>query len=358
MRVCNASLINMGCPKCGKPTVPGAAFCMHCGQALTPAPTAASKAKPAPKSAAKVAPAAAAKAGARAAAGAAGAAAVMAPSGVMSQAAFKARQDLTRRRAIIGTTSGLITLLLCAVLVKASGILSAGQHRVSANDLSVQGASSDTILKEKGVDDASMLKSGAPLIGMPDDVRDWLKHLQEVERRKRELTGNEMREAQLMLGQANATDGIMTGEDVKSLADPDSNVMVPPVVTHLQDMVTRFKQKWYDLSEFLRSKPAPAECKPIEESYDKGLNQLGMAIADIGDMFGPVLDKAESDPGAAKQEGLDKANEIKNSNSKNVDQNFGDADDGVGAICSKYHVSKMFDIDRNGGGGATMTAGG
>lgn len=333
---------------------------MHCGQKLSgaaPAPQSVPKSSASRAGSARGGPKVAPSVAAAATAGVAKMPSNQISAGIMSQAAFKARQDRTRRRAIIGSVSALITLLLCAVLVKASGILSAGSHRV-AGDLSVQGVTEGSMLKEQGVDTASMLNKGAPLIGMPDDVRNWLKHLQEVEQRKRELTGDEMREAQILLGQANATDGIMTGDNVKELTDPDSNLTVPPVVTSLQDMSAKFKQKWYDLSEFLRSVPAPAECKPIEESYDKGLNQLGMAIDDIQNMFGPVLDKAESDPGAAKQEGLDRANDIKNSNSKNVDQNFGDADDGVAAICSKYHVSKMFDIDRHGSVGGSLQVGG
>jgi hypothetical protein len=278
------------------------------------------------------------------------------PAGIMSPAAFKAKQAVNRKRAIIAAISALATLAVCAIGVRASGILGVGKGPPTAGDLAVRGLTADSMLKQKGLDDASMLKTGAPLISMPDDVRDWLKHLEEVERRKRALNGDEMRETQLMMGQANATDGVMTGEGVKEMTDPDSNITAPPVVTQLQDMTAKFKQKWYDLSVFLRSKPAPAECQPIEESYDRGLNQLGMMIGDIGNMLNPVMDKAESDPGAAKQQGLDAADNIKNTNAKNVDQNFGDADAGVGAICSKYHVSKMFDIDQHGSDSTSMTS--
>ena len=291
------------------------------------------------------------------AAAAAGAAVTMGvPAGILTPAAFKAQQAVNRKRTTIIAVSTLAAMLVCAVGIKASGILSAGKGPASAGYLAVQGHDAQSMLKAAGADSPSMLGKGAALISMPDDVRDWLNHLKEVEARKRALTGDEMREAQLMSGQGSATDGLMTGDAVKDMTDPDSTTTAPPVVNDFQAMTAKFKQKWYDLSEFLRSKPAPAECQPIEESYDRGLNQMGMTMSDLGNMLNGVMDKAESDPEAAKQEGLGTANGIKNGHTKNIDQSFGVADQGVADICAKYHVSKMFDIDTHGSDGSSMTA--
>ncbi len=271
-----------------------------------------------------------------------------AATGIMSPAAFQAAQQATRKKATIATLAAIAVLVLGAIGLKASGVLKLGQGPVRAGDLTVRGAGADAMLKERGGPDTSMLSKGEPLIGMPDDVRDWLEHLRKVEEMKRQLTADQMHDEVGLLGQVNNTDGLMTGAEVRKMADPDNNSTEVPAVTALKDFGEKYKQKWYDLSTFLRSKPAPAECQPIASSYDQGLTQMGATISDFGKILDDVSAKADDDPSGARAAGTAAVDNIGDSHKKYIDKGFSEADQGVADICAKYHVKKAFDIDTNG----------
>lgn len=286
-------------------------------------------------------------------------AAVAQPAGAavsLSPAAFQAAQAASKKKAAAIVTGAVVALIIAAIGVKASGILKSGSNTVHAGDLTVQGTNADSILRKQGGPDSPMLNTGAALINMPADVRDWLEHLRKVEEQKRQLTADQMHDEVGLLGQVNNTDGLMTGAGVRSMADPDNNATEPPAVTALKDFGEKYKQKWYDLSEFLRSKPAPAECASIESSYDQGLTQLGATIGDFGKILDSVGQTADSDPNAARAQGTDAVNSISDNHKNYIDKGFSQADQGVADICAKYHVKKAFDIDTNGNVGSSLTS--
>jgi hypothetical protein len=277
-----------------------------------------------------------------------GAAVGSATGGFVAPSTFQASAEQARKKGLIIAATVLALIVAGAVGIKASGILESGKSPAKAGLVTAKGQDAGSIIKAKGDDQNPMLKQGAALISMPDDVRDWLEHLRKVEEKKRQLTADQMHEMTILMGQMQGSEGLMTGQGVRDMADPDSNITQAPAVNTFKDFIDKSKAQWYALSEFLRSKPAPAECKPIESSYDQGLNQMGMTMSDFTGIIDDVTNKADSDPEGAKRSGTDSVNNIGATHTKNIDQSFGEADKGVADICAKYHTSKMFDIDTNG----------
>lgn len=275
----------------------------------------------------------------------------------MAPTAFQAATQANRKRNLIA--AAIVLAMLCAGVLglRAAGMLKSG-GTPSASDMKAPGSGNVAMLKEAGDDSPKMLEQGSKLVTMPADVDAWLKHLKEVEQRKRALTASQEKELTVFLGQANGSGGLMTGDAVKELTDPDSTMNEPPVVADLQKMVARQKQQWYDLSAFLRSVPAPQECQGIESSYDQGLTQMGMTMSDIAGIPEKAMNDANSDPDAARDTNTAAANAINTNHTQYIDKPFEAADKGVGDICAKYKVPKMFDIDTNGKSGNMLSGGG
>lgn len=273
----------------------------------------------------------------------------------MAPTAFQASLAANRKRNLVIGGAVLAALVIGIVGLRAAGLLKVGGSS-EGSDLRAGGTGNVAMLKEAGADQGAMLQATNSTVAMPADVDAWLKHLKEVEDRKRALTASQAKELQIFLGQANATDGMMTGDTVKEMADPDSNIQAPALVTDMQKMVDRQKQQWYDLSDFLRSVPAPEECKKIEVAYDQGLTQMGMTMSDIAGIPQKAVDDAESDPNGARDRNTAAANEINTNHTQVIDKSFETADKGVADICAKYKVAKMFDIDTSGKGSGMMTS--
>ncbi len=300
----------MNCSKCGKPNPAGGAFCMHCGQALAMAPAAQFTPRPTGMPAGSVA----------------------APIGLAS-----AFDEQRKRKAMIAAGLGAAGLV-AAVLIgaTATGLLKLGGHLPSTNNI------------------AKKLSLGPPVLaktaekqGMPKDVEDWLKHLEETERRKRLLTSRQYTEFSQL--PAIMQLGISTPEQVNQLTDPDKVLDKTPDNELMQQTVNEAKPAWYRLNEFFMSVPAPEECKTIQANYSLGLSQIGDTMGDIAkivDSVNPMSPDLNNDIKAGKQD----VYEIQQTHRQTIDESFKKALFGVDDVCKKYSKSRWFDIDTSGGG--------
>jgi hypothetical protein len=183
--------------------------------------------------------------------------------------------------------------------------------------------------------------------GMPDDVKQWLDHLQETEKRKVALTNQQLSEFTAMATEMQT--GVGSAAQVQQLEDPDApSKTTTPQNDSFQDLVSNAKPAWYHLNDFFLSVPAPPECQAIQQSYSRGLSQMGDQMGDLAGIVNgvnPMSTSVRDD--AAKSE--DEAKEIGTDHPKSIDDSFQSALDGVDKECGKYGVKRWFDIDVHGG---------
>lgn len=182
--------------------------------------------------------------------------------------------------------------------------------------------------------------------GMPQDVTDWLKHLQKIEERKQALTLRQIADMKVFeemigalgphIGETDPFD--QTGEQGKAPAD----------VT--KGKFGDLRPDWKQLLEDYRSYPPPAECKSLADTYDSGLNEIPGMIGDLVD----VLNETNSDPSKA----LTKLSEMKNKSYGNIDRSFQESDLKLADICRKYKVQKWFNIKADALGGDFLSKSG
>ena len=294
----------MNCTRCGKANPAGAAFCMQCGQPLSAARPAAQPMTAQPMPAAPV----------------------------LAAGAFDAQR---KRNTAIAIGAGFAALIAAAILgAGALGLLKVPGRLPQGGQLMAAGALPPPVLQK-------------PAQGMPQDVEDWLKHLQETERRKRVLTSRQYAELSQMPAMMQL--GVSSAAQVDQLSDPDQMLDKTPQNQSLQDTIADDKPAWYRLNDFFMSKPAPAECVTIQQNYSLGLCQIGDTMGDIGkivDSLNPMSPNLNSDVKSSKQD----VYQIEQTHRETIDESFKKALYGVDDVCKKYGKTRWFDIDASGGG--------
>ncbi len=171
---------------------------------------------------------------------------------------------------------------------------------------------------------------------MPQDVYDWLGHLQKIEVKKNELSvkqAADMKTFELMLNTLGPGIGEMEPTNEEAPVDEPSSVT--------KGKFENLRPQWKDLLSEFESVPPPEECKPIANDYDIALTEIPGMISDLEDL----LNQVSTNPQAA----LIKAQTMQSKSYKNIDQNFAQTDVRVQAICDKYGVKKWFNIGDKGG---------
>jgi hypothetical protein len=242
-----------------------------------------------------------------------------------------------RRNAMIAGGIGTAALV-AAVLIGASatGLLKIGAHLPTT----------DATAKKLNIGPPVLAKV-AQSQGMPKDVEDWLKHLEETERRKIILTKRQYTELSAMPAMMQL--GVTTPEDVQELTDPDKVLDKTPDNEALQKTVSDLRPAWYRLNDFFLSMPAPSECKTIEANYSEGLSQVGDTMGDIAkivDSVNPMSADLNNDVKKGKQD----VYEIQQTHRETIDEAFKKTLFGVDEVCKKYGRTRWFDIDTSGGG--------
>jgi hypothetical protein len=227
----------------------------------------------------------------------------------------------------------------------------------AAGLLRLHGGSGSANLREKGALAGADLRAqaggGAPLNverkEMPQDVYDWLKHLEKCEKMKQEIAAHQMDELTVDKNRMGAAEG-MTPGDVQKLSSPEGGVDLPEGLQKAFSDFANLDQEWTKLKDFFDSKPPPAECVKIGQAYDNALDGILGAIGQVKSMVGQFGDpnQAQTDPSAAQT--TKDLHDVSRHHVTNVDDQLQLTDDLVGDICKKYDVMKWFKIDVHGGG--------
>lgn len=312
----------MNCPKCGKPSGAGAAFCMHCGQRFAPATP------------------------------------VMAP--VQGQVpmmqgaapAFPNPNISSKKSTWIAIGTALAMILAIFFGLKASGILQFGAKNPKLESLKAEGnLASQELLKAEGQDPTipllraegsqapPLLSQGAQRVEMPADIRRWLEHLEAIEKRKNDLSMKQLSQMAVLMQQLKVLGG---GMSILNEEEGGYGGDTGPSET-AKTSFDAMRPEWDQLLSDFRSYPPPAECKPIADDYNRAVTEIPGMNSDLADILAGVA----NDPAAA----LEKVMKIQNTSSSVIDRYLGSTDSKVGDICRKYETRKWFDVKSDVGGG-------
>ena len=326
----------MNCPRCGKSNIAGAAFCMHCGQDLR-----VSNAQNNPNQPQNVLPQ-----NVRPQHVTGQQRPIYAPQpgiqqpgnpGGAGQPVGQVFQDARKKQdKLVWITVGVLLLVALgiAVAVGTANLVSAfGRERPAPNiNKLARAPGSPSLVREAKAPDQPSLTVQKSLKKMPDDVRAWLEHLAETERRRGQLSNRNM--GQVMALMPTAGLGIDV-QGVKDMTDPDVNVPHTQADT-LKENGDQVRAEWEQLMQFYVSVQPPQECMDVANTYHHAIQETGAMIGDILDS----LAKSKEDPKAALQ-----ALYAMQNTSKTIDQYGKDTDYGVQVICDKYDTRKWFSVN-------------
>lgn len=185
---------------------------------------------------------------------------------------------------------------------------------------------------------------------MPKDVRDWLEHLERIEKRRVSLATKNL--GQLAASLPTAALG-MSVDDFRKMAEEDP-VDSPirkqaPALSNVASDSEKIRASWRSLTAEFAGFPPPDECRPLSLEYDQVLRETG---AMVGDILG-ATEKAGENP----QEALATLFGMMRKSSKRIDDHASQSDAMVQRICDKYDTRKWFDIVRDVGGGGLTSLG-
>jgi hypothetical protein len=201
--------------------------------------------------------------------------------------------------------------------------------------------SNNNVLRAEREGTPPTLPANGERVVMPDDVRNWLEHLERTERRREELSTEQLTSAMTMMTtlQLGTTlsniEALLNGEE--SGEEPRS-----PAQTVRAD-IGAMESAWKTLDREFQSVPPPAECIPIKASYDQTLGETGAMIVHIVDQ----VSRADEDRDGA----LNALMKMRGTSSERIGKPARNTDDMVYQICRKYNTRKWFAIRSDFGSG-------
>lgn len=183
---------------------------------------------------------------------------------------------------------------------------------------------------------------------MPQEILDWLKHLEETEKRRRNLSNKHMGQLAVQMaylslgGTKEVIQGLLSG-------DPDALENKQPA-QDLQRSATEKRNEWRELNDFFKSYPPPSECVPTYNSYSVTLQETGAMMLEVLD----ALSQASENPEGA----IASLNGMKGDSSGRIDSPARETDRQVQEICDRYETRKWFTISADFGGGLMGQMGG
>ncbi len=253
-----------------------------------------------------------------------------------------------RRNTLLTVVFALI-LLLVALGVGLAGLLRANaQAPPSGVTVARADAPPPSLLEVQKDAGSGVLKRNQK--GMPLDIREWLEHLERVEKRRRDLSLHQ-------IGSFMAT---MTTLQVAGVQDMLKDLMGDPTemesnpkpssADKVHAEVEQARDDWRKLREEFESKPPPSECIPIRAKYEIALRETSGMMMDLMD----ALDRAMSSNDPEEMKRI--VSELYGMKGKSapIDQAGGETDALVSDICRKYETHKWFSIARDIGGGGMM----
>lgn len=183
---------------------------------------------------------------------------------------------------------------------------------------------------------------------MPDDVREWLEHLHQIEIKRNKLANGHIGKFTAMMfelqgaGLKDVLEGMMGGDDSSGTQEIPS-----PAKDVAQDFEAA-RQEWRDLTDAFAGRQPPAECVPIRGEYEVALRSTSAAVFDLIEIL-----EASNQEGADPKDLIGKLNSMKGE-STNIDKAGKTTDELVQEICDKYNTKKWFDIAGDIGSGGLL----
>lgn len=176
---------------------------------------------------------------------------------------------------------------------------------------------------------------------MPDDVLAWLKHLEETERRRKELSGQQVAAITVQMTYMS----LGAGKDaIQGLLGGDLEALEQPPTKEVSDNAEQYRGRWQELIAFFKSVTPPAECVVAFSSYSETLGETSVMLNEIT----TAITQASTDPEGAIQA----LNGMKGDSTSRIGAPAGETDKQVQAICDRYATRKWFSIARDFGGGS------
>lgn len=246
-----------------------------------------------------------------------------------------------KRNTWLAIAVSLVLVLLLFLGLQAGGVLRLGGEPTDIASLQARGQGPSPVLQARG--DGGKPTLATSRITMPDNIHDWLEHLEKCEMRKRALGKKQEEAARDTISALNPTGG-MTVDDVKAWADPDATTL--PVIEKASSIMREMEGPWRDLKAFFDSVPPPPECQSIADAFDQGLQDIPDQMQELDKIISGVTNPDTQEQG---EKARDDAREISREHRKKIDEPFSVTDRRVQQVCDKYQTRKWFSIDAHGG---------
>ncbi|CAN5498286.1 hypothetical protein BH11ARM2_BH11ARM2_30880 [soil metagenome] len=260
------------------------------------------------------------------------------------QAQYAAQQKRQRTWLAVGGAAAIVAALFVGLM--AAGALKFGAKSPDTKTLQAQGAAPDPgmLAKPAQAPDTSLQKTAQAPAEMPDDVLAYLKHIEECERRKADIAGDQLADATVLLQQNQALGagmGLMNPYD-----QSEGNGDDKPPSDYTKGKMLDFRPRWNELYDFFASVPPPAECQQLADDYGKAMSEIPGMMGDLAD----VMNDVTGNPSAA----LKSMEKLKGKSTGVIDRYFARSDQQVGNLCSKYNKPKWFNVTTDVGSGGIM----
>ena len=236
----------------------------------------------------------------------------------------QAYADQKRKSTGVAVAIAVFAILAAFVVGLTSGgkALGFGAERSNAQVLNAKGEVPDgSVLKALG-------NQGPPVLAkeekapekMPQDVFDWLKHLERCEKMKVQISGDQAAELSVYMTKFSALGAVMGMFNPYDQANDEGTDEAPGQYT--KGKVLDLRPKWTELIAYFRSMPPPDECRPMAEDFDRALTEIPGMMGDVGDIL----------------------NKLQNSSYGDIDRYFARTDEKLSQICKKYNTNKWFNV--------------
>ncbi len=269
--------------------------------------------------------------------------------------------SVQKRRNVI-VFSVVFALSLVGALVyglKAGGIIGARGDQASGKTLQASGVQPDgRILTARGQDTAAVFatpgRAQAPVLqqpaaaapGMPQDVLDYLRHVEKCENFKAQLARKQ--EAQLMVLLTKAQ-GLGAGSGLEDIINQEESKNDKSPTEFAKTQSKDLPLDWDSLLVYFRSVRPPRECEKLALNFAHATGEVAGQFRDIMGMLDAGPDGIPN-----PQDMIAKLNGLKADHKKDIDDRYSVADGEVGAICQRYNTRKWFTVERNPGSGGLL----
>jgi hypothetical protein len=179
---------------------------------------------------------------------------------------------------------------------------------------------------------------------MPADIRAYLEHVRETERRRFQLSTKNLGDLKVKMAQLGAAGGMNALKKWLDGGGEEEDVKAP--ADELAADAAVMRREWDELSTFFQSVPPPRRCQTLRDRYGVALSETGAGITEVMMLLG----SASADPQAAVA-----SLERMKGTSKNIDGASKDANVEVTTICRDFNVRPWFEIQTDYGGGGLFS---